>query len=52
MQYEKKTIQLTIRFTESQYKKIREESKKAERKEADYVRVAVMRYIEMSEKTK
>lgn len=28
MEYEKKTIQLTIRFTESQYKKIKEESER------------------------
>lgn len=52
MQDEKKTVQLTIRFTDSQYKKIQAEAKKAERKEADFVRVAVMRYIEISEKTK
>ena len=42
---EKKNIQLSIRFTESQFKEIQEMAKEVERTEADFIRIATMKYI-------
>lgn len=46
---EKLTKQLTIRFTESQLKRIQAIAAKKQRKEADLIRVLVMNAIEQME---
>ena len=47
---EKLTKQVTIRFTESQFKKIQEVAEKKQRREADLIRLLVMSAIEQIEK--
>lgn len=47
---EKLTKQITIRFSESQYKEIQEMAKEKQRKEADLVRILVMNGIEQLKK--
>lgn len=42
---EKKRNQITVRFTDSQLQEIKEMSKKADRSEADFIRIATMKYI-------
>lgn len=47
---EKLSRQVSVRFTESQYKRIQEIAKKKDRKEADLIRVLTISGIEQYEK--
>ena len=47
---EKLSKQVTIRFTESQFKKIQEVAEKKQRREADLIRILVMNAIEQIER--
>lgn len=48
---EKLNKQLTIRFTESQIKRIQAVAEKKQRSEADLIRILVMKAIEQFEQT-
>ena len=52
MENEKRTIFKGIKLTPSEWAKIQEAAKKAERKDAEFIRIATMRYIEIIEKAK
>lgn len=47
---EKLSKQVTIRFTESQYEKIKKTAEAKQRREADLIRILVMNAIEQMEK--
>lgn len=42
----------SVRFTDEELRIIEEYAKKSDRKTADFIRIATLRYIEISENTK
>ena len=49
---QKRDIKKLIRFTEEEWETISKAAKKAERKDADYMRRAILKYIEFTKEEK
>lgn len=49
---QKRDIKKLIRFTEDEWKTISKAAEKAERKDADYMRRAILKYIEFTKEEK
>ena len=52
MNDEKRTIFKGIKLTETEWKEIQKAAKEAERKDAEFMRLAIMRYIDILKKSK
>lgn len=52
MNVEKRTIFKGIKLTESEWKEIQKAAKEADRKDAEFMRLAIMRYIDILKKSK